>query len=351
VVGADGAHSPVRQAAGIPMSGEEHLGRELNILFEADLASLVQGHRASLYLVRNQEMEGVFRPVDEEGRWTLTTRYVGDPTPERCIQLIRAGAGERSIQPRILAVGDWELAAAVADRFSTGRVFLMGDAAHRMTPGGALGMNTAVQDAHNLAWKLAAVVGGWGEPALLGTYHTERHPVVERNVALSWEIWQDMNKAQRTLGAVLGFSYQSTAVIPNGTEPPQLANSVTDFVPSAQPGSRAPHCWLDIDGRRLSTIDLFDGPFVLLSTSNSWFACAEEVRSRLGVPLVARVIDDKEWARSYGVSGGGAVLVRPDGHVAWRDNGRAVADASVLEDVLMRILALGPSRPLFLARV
>ncbi len=235
------------------------------------------------------------------------------------------------VEPRIVAVGDWELAAAVAERFRMGRVFLVGDAAHRMTPGGAMGMNTAVQDAHNLAWKLAAVLRGWARPALLDSYEAERQSVAERNVALSWEIWNDRSKAGRTLGAVLGFSYQSDAVVSDGTEPPAVADPVTDFVPSARPGSRAPHYWLDIDGRRLSTIDLFDGAFVLLSPASGWCAGAEEAASRLRVPLVSRVINDDEWARLYGVNEGGAVLVRPDGHVAWRENGPPEAGDKMLE--------------------
>ncbi|HZC04492.1 MAG TPA: FAD-dependent monooxygenase, partial [Ktedonobacterales bacterium] len=203
-VGADGANSMVRQSMGIATTGEEHLGREVNILFEADLAPLVQGHRASLYLVRNGTLTGIFRPVDEGSRWTLTTAHVDDPTPEQCVQAIRAGAGDPSIEPRIIVTQEWELAAAVAERFRAGRVFLVGDAAHRMTPGGALGMNTAVQDAHNLAWKLAAVLGSRGAASLLDTYQVERRPVAERNVALSWAIWKDVRKAGHTLGAVLG---------------------------------------------------------------------------------------------------------------------------------------------------
>lgn len=351
VVGADGANSAVRRALGIEMTGEEHLGRHLNILFEADLAPLVQEHRSSLYIVRNEAMEGIFRAVDDEGRWVLSTPYRDNPTPERCAELICAGAGELTLEPRVIATQDWELGAAVADRFSAGRAFLVGDAAHRVTPGGALGMNTAVQDAHNLAWKLAAVLQGWGAPALLASYEVERRPVAERSAALSWEIWRDMSKAGNIVGAVLGYSYDSSAVVPDGSASPPVTDPVADFIPSARPGSRAPHHWLEIEGRRLSTLDLFDGPFVLLSPGTAWCACAEEAASRLAVPLVARVIDDEKWARLYGVSGGGAVLVRPDGHVGWRVNGPAAADASVLEDVLMRILAFCPSKHLFWARV
>jgi putative polyketide hydroxylase len=344
VVGADGANSAVRRAIGIGMTGDEHLGRQLNILFEADLAPLVAEHRASIYIVRNEEMEGIFRSVDDDVRWVLTTPYHDAPTTEWCGRTIRAGAGDPSIEPHIITIQDWELGAAVAARFSAGRVFLVGDAAHRLTPGGALGMNTAVQDAHNLAWKLAAVLQGWGAPPLLDSYDVERRPVAERNAALSWEIWKDMSKARNIVGAMLGFSYQSSAVIRDESDSPPIMDPVTDFVPSARPGCRAPHHWLDGDGRRMSTIDLFDGRFVLLSAARGWCIAAEQAASRLRVPLVSRVIDDDAWARLYGVGGRGAVLVRPDGCVAWRDNGRAEAGAHVLEDVLGRVLAFHARR-------
>ena len=341
-VGADGANSVTRQSMGIAMTGEERLGREVNILFEADLAPLVQGHRASLYMVRNGTLTGIFRPVDEERRWTLTTAHVDNLTLEQCVQAIRAGAGDRSIEARIVVTQEWELAAAVAEHFCRGRVFLVGDAAHCMTPGGALGMNTAIQDAHNLAWKLAAVLDGRAAVSLLDTYQVERRPVAERNVTLSWAIWKDMRKAGRTLGAVLGMQYASEAVIPDGSEPPQVADPVTDFKPSARPGSRAPHYWLALEGHRLSTIDLFDGRFVLLTGTRAWSTAAEQAASELRTPLVWRVIEDEEWARLYGVGDGGAVLVRPDGFVAWRDSGSAQASADVLQEVLSRVLGLRP---------
>lgn len=340
LIGADGANSFVRRALGICMSGQEHLGRELNVLFEADLSRLVRDHRATLYRVRNTEMEGIFRPVDDLCRWTLTTPYFGHPTAERCAQAIRAGAGDPMLEPRIIAVQDWELGAAVAETFRVGRVFLAGDAAHRLTPGGALGMNTAVQDVHNLAWKLSAVVKGWGGAGLLSSYDPERRPVAARNVALSLEIWNDMRRAGRTLGAVLGFTYDSSAIVSDGTPLPDGDSSVAEFVPTARPGSRAPHHWLQASGRRLSTIDLFDKTFVVLSPDISWCHAAEEAAESLHVPLVAHAIKDDDWAGLYGLQSGGAVLVRPDGHVAWRVTGDRLSNAAELNAVLRSILAL-----------
>lgn len=338
LVAADGANSTIRNALGVDMEGDEHLGRELNILFQADLAQLVTGHEASLYRVRNEAMEGIFRPVDDSGRWTLTTPFRGETSAEHCLELIRGGSGDPGIDASIVAVQEWELGAATARRFSVGRVFLIGDAAHRMTPGGAMGMNTAVQGAHNLAWKLAAAVQGWGGPRILGTYEAERRPVAGRNVALSLAIWHDMTRAGRTVGAVLGFCYDSSAVIPDGTPAPSVVDPIVDFVPTARPGCRAPHHWLELDGRRISTIDLFDGSFVLCSPSSAALQESQQVASALRIPFRAHLVGDTQLRVLYGVGDSGAVLVRPDGHVAWRTAEHL--DSARFEQALTQVLAL-----------
>jgi putative polyketide hydroxylase len=204
-------------------------------------------------------------------------------------------------------------------------------------------MNTAIQDSHNLAWKLASVVQGWGGAELLDSDEAERRPVALRNTAASLEMWHDMSKAGRMTGAVLGFNYVSHAVIADGTDPPFVSNDITDFIPSARPGSRAPHHWLELCGQRVSTTDLFAGPFVLLCQHPGWMAQAESAARILGVPLRSYMVNDQKWAELYGVAAGGAVLVRPDGHVGWR---RATAPdkADEIQRVLTRILALDDRR-------
>jgi|SRR5579859_435541 len=340
LVGADGSNSTVRNAVAIPMEGEVGLGTELSVLFAADLSALVAGHEASLYRVHNPHMRGTFRPVDNRTRWTLTTPSTGAPSPDRCAEMIRAGADDPTLEPQILAIQEWALGTAAAATFRSGSVFLVGDAAHRMTPGGAMGMNTAVQDAHNLAWKLAAVFDGWGGPALLDSYDQERRPVGQHNAALSLAIWNDMNRAGRTVGAVLGFNYETGAIIADGTSLPNVADPVVDFVPCARPGSRAPHHWIDLDGHRRSTIDLFDGTFVLLSPGQPWCAAALDARAAVGVPVTAHQITDPAWAELYGIDAGGAVLVRPDGHVAWRTNNDNQTEPRHLEHVFRKVLGL-----------
>jgi putative polyketide hydroxylase len=340
LVAADGGSSLIRARLGVPMHGEQQLESELSVLFEADLSALVAGHQAVLYLVRNPAMAGVFRPVDDHARWTLTTRFTGDRSAERCAELIRAGAGDDRLQPKIITAQEWDLGAAAAAWFRSGRVFLVGDAAHRMTPGGAMGMNTAVQDAHNLAWKLAAVLGGWAGPGLLDSYDTERRPVGQANAALSLAIWKDMDRASRTAGAVLGVSYPAGALIPDGTPPAQVADPVTDYIPSARPGSRAPHHWIELNGHQRSTIDLFDGPFVLASPSPAWCAAARTAAHDLGVPLAAHQITDPAWAGLWGLGPAGAALVRPDGHIGWRTSSQARATPGELKQALRTLLDL-----------
>lgn len=316
LIGADGARSQVRAALGIEMAGNEHLGDELSVLFEADLAATVTGREASLFRVHNQSMRATLRPVNNDRRWTLTTPLTGDSSEAACARLIRIAADDPDLELKILAIQEWELGAATALNFRGANVFLVGDAAHRTTPGGAMGMNSAIQDGHNLAWKLAAVVQDWAGPELLDTYEIERRPVDERNVRLSLDIWNDMNRAGRTVGAVLGFSYESGAIVGDGTEPPHVDDPIVDYVPNARPGSRAPHAWIEFEGRRISTLDLFGGRFVLLTPSETWTQSVPI--AELGMPLEVAVVQDETWTDLYGLNREGGVLVRPDGHVAWR---------------------------------
>jgi putative polyketide hydroxylase len=348
MVAADGARSHVREALRIPMRGHDHLTRELNILFEADLSEAVRGRRAILHRVTHPMLPGraIFRNLDGRGhRWTLFLPWFEDASPERCADVIRLYADDAQLKVDVNAVGEWERATLLVDRFRAGRIFLAGDAAHRLTPSGALGMNTAIQTVHNLAWKLAAVLQGWAGPGLLDSYEAERRLVGGNAVELSyWFSGQHPLAMSRILGHVLGSAYDVGALLPDGTPPPGAADPVAEYVPSARPGHRAPHRWLMVDGRRISTLDLFDGRFVLLSPSEVWCVAARDVGSALAVPLVAYVINDRGWSDLYEVGPRGAVLVRPDGYVAWRRQ-EAVADPrGELSRLLASVLDLGGRR-------
>ena len=254
----------------------------------------------------------------------------------------------------------WHAAERVAERYSAGRVFLAGDSAHEMSPTGAFGSNTGIQDAHNLAWKLAAVLSGSAGPGLLETYDAERRPVAratsERASSRSAEHSHPGyapppgaggGKQGGLLPVALGYRYPRGAVL--GVEPG------TPVVPdgmrlNGDPGSRAPHLWVQRSGERRSTLDLYERTLVLLSgagvSGDAWRSAAKRVADRLAVPLDVYAVgtgrdadlvteNGADWAEAYGTTAEGAVLVRPDGFVAWRSY-TAVADA---EEVLQSVLA------------
>ena len=347
LVAADGARSGVRRDLGIGMSGRDHLWHSLNVLFDADLAAAVRGCPALLHLVRRPDPlgTGMFRNLDGEGqRWSLFTNWFEGASPIRCAEVVRDYVANPALNVDVRAVGEWEAATLLADTFRCGRVFLAGDAAHTVTPAGGMGMNTAIQDAHNLAWKLAGVLHGWAGDALLETYETERRPVGARTVDLSYELFTnpDRRAGANLLGHFLGTAYVDGALVEDGTPPDSATHSVAEYRPTARPGHRAPHCWLMLDGHMVSTLDLFDTDFTILSPADDWCATASRLRVEFDVPLAAHVITDPEWMELYGVGGNGAVLVRPDGYVAWRT--RQAAALEPLRDVLAAVLAR-ESRP------
>jgi hypothetical protein len=266
----------------------------------------------------------------------------------------------------------------VASSYGAGRVFLAGDAAHEFPPTGGFGMNCGIHDAHNLAWKLAGVLQEWADPSLLDTYAAERRPVAcfytEQSSKNAQTVVADMRPvaviedagpegaafrsmiaagipAQRehfeSQGLALGFHYDSAAVVPDGTDPPAIDNPVRDYAPVARPGHRAPHAWVEVDGRIVSTLDLFDGRFVVLTTKAgaSWCDAARVVAERDGIPLVTRVLacdpsggDVDDWRARYAIEPDGAVLVRPDGHVGWRMCRASARPHDILDAVMRRIL-------------
>jgi 2-polyprenyl-6-methoxyphenol hydroxylase-like FAD-dependent oxidoreductase len=354
LVGADGSASSVRWELGIPVEGPNDLGHFVNVLHEADYLPLL-GEKASIYNVIGAHGGGAFVPVDGANRWLYHWNLEADESREtyddaKCIQLIRNALGRDDTAVRILGIAFWVMAAQVARRWRKGRVFLAGDAAARTTPVGGLGMNTGIAGAHNLAWKLAAVVRGWADDGLLATYETERRPVteliVEHSISRSEAFFRMIEAARRgdwelvrsalaahavphsRLGIDLGLTYASEAIIPDGTPAPAAANPVTDYVPTGRPGGRAPHVWLEREGQRISALDLFGPGLTLLAGSegHAWLEAGARLAIEDGVPLHYHRIGpegpvhdpDDAWPLHYGVQADGAVLVRPDGVVAWR---------------------------------
>jgi putative polyketide hydroxylase len=363
LIAADGARSPARTRLGIGQSGAGVLTHQLNLYFRADLTALVKGREFSMCLVESPDVYGLFASINNTDLWVFHVSYhpergerPEDFTPERCVDLIRKGTGLPDLDVELKGVSPWQSTVRVADRFQAGRVFLAGDAAHVMPPWGGFGANTGIQDAHNLAWKLAAVLGGHAGPALLDTYNVERRPVArsvseisgsmngERGFIIHKSGLRMMWMMRKVFGYfTMGYGYASPAV---ALEPgPRPGPGTTEL--RGRPGTRAPHVWLEQDGRKISTLDLFGRRFVLLAGRDgaAWLDAARRVATQLWLPLDTLRIDadlrdvSRAWHRAFGVTPSGAALVRPDGIVAWRAKRGEAAPEETLARALTHLLA------------
>ena len=370
LVGADGAHSMVRQQLDIPLAGRGDFARCITIYFKADVRPMIGDRNLSVIYVNHPDFLGFFRfSFDGDAGFlavfsTLSadggrnTDVAADTSTERCVAFVRAALGAPDDWPiEIDSVQQWDASASWAQRFSAGRVFLAGDAAHVMPPTGGFGGNTGVADAHNLAWKLAAVLGGHAGPELLDSYDAERRPgsavVVEQAYARyvarldpslpKENLAEELDDAAVELGSVC----DSRAIVGDGASLPETHNPRTG---QALVGARAPHLWLDRAGERISTLDLVDGGFLLLAGADGavWCAAAESVGRDLGVPIRAvrvgaggDVLDvDGTFEKVYDVAPTGAVLVRPDDVLAWRSPAGSDDAAASLRSALSQILAV-----------
>ncbi len=340
VIAADGAGSRIRQSLGIAPVGPDELQRFVMIHIAADWRPLVRDCPGVLYWVTDPESSGVFVAHDVDREWVFMHPAADDGPYDvaRCEAIVRRALHVADVPFAIRTISPWAMTCQVAERYGAGRIFLAGDAAHRFPPTGGLGLNTGVQDAHNLAWKLAAVLRGDAADALLETYERERQPVARYNAEQSLQNGMKLMEVPQALaeggdvataiahqaehfdmlGLQLGFVYD----VPDGEDAPAAANPVRDFVPSSRPGARLPHGWLD-EGR--STLDLiaYDRPTVLVGPEGT-------------LPDAVRVPSQAWWADVAGMRPDGALLVRPDQHVAFRARGGATAD--MLRAALARTL-------------
>jgi putative polyketide hydroxylase len=336
----------------------------VNVHFRADLRPWVEDRPAALYLIEQPELRATFLTVNGADRWGFLVHSLSaygftseNLTPERCIELVRQAVGIADLPVEILGINFWNCSAMVADSFRSGNVFLVGDAAHETTPSGGFGMNLGVQDAQNLAWKIAAVLHGEADPSLLDSYEGERRPHALDVVSATLLNMQSFDRSKRQTearlprkeflnerGLIFGARYQSLAIVPDGSKPPEVNDPVTEYVPSAHPGCRAPHVWLGSKDRRLSTIDLFGRGFVLLAAPGG--SCWRSAARQPGLPRIdvwvlgEDIVDaDETWMAAYDVRAGGAVLVRPDGYVAWRIAFKPGDPERTLADVFGQIFA------------
>lgn len=351
LVGCDGADSRVHESLGIGFPESKSLSFDVNIFFESEeLMEIHKRFMAMMYWVYDENgYWAQFISVDGRGLWRIsmvTPDLVTDFSDFDPEPFIRKAVGAK-VDYKLNSLLAWERHRRVANGYRKGRVFIAGDAAHQYSPTGGLGMNTGIQEAVDLAWKLNADLSGWGGDKLLDTYETERRPVAIYNneaatsnflklisVPCGPEIMEDSAAGQAIRaqghdlimqndfheeyeqeGITVGYRYDTSPIcIDDGTPVPPVTTS--SYTQTARPGARAPHAWLD-DAQTQSTLDLFGHGFVLLRLGqdpvavDSLLAAAKAV----GVPLTARDIARSDVAALYERR---LVLVRPDGHVAWR---------------------------------
>jgi 2-polyprenyl-6-methoxyphenol hydroxylase-like FAD-dependent oxidoreductase len=363
LVGCDGYTSTVREALGIGMRGEPFLDLSMSVYVRIPQlrAAHDKGEAYRYLFVGPEGTWGVLTTIDGYDLYRL--QLIGsDEVDVRAIDVgaaIRRGIGD-GVAFTVEDVSFWARKMMVADRFADGRVLLAGDAAHAHPPNGGLGMNTGIGDAFDLGWKLAAVLHGWGGPALVASYDLERRPACARaaeeslrnyrrltsntrfpaieddsdagraiRAELGARLVADNEKAWHPLGIHLGYVYDpSPIVVPDGSTRP--SDDPIAYQPTAYPGARAPHAWLEPDR---STLDLFGAGFTLLAFGDVDGAATDRfvlAARHAAVPLATHRIVSDEAAAVYGAP---LVLVRPDGHVAWRGDERTADVAAVLATV------------------
>ena len=349
LIGADGAHSKMRELLDIPFDGRGVFSNSMTIYFRADVSPWLMDKPIAVIYINNPKFGGFFRIDKDCQGGFLAVNTVGDPKkdPEaaanaagdiseaRLIELVRAGVGVADIPVKITGVARWRATSDVARKFQDGRIFLAGDAAHLMPPNGGFGGNTGIHDAHNLAWKLALVLKGVAGPELLSTYELERKPVGRLTVEQAYTRYvtrtatylgaKDYEPQVNDFNIELGYLYNSQAVVSEDGEIKVHDDPRRTF---GRPGSRAPHVWMQNGARRVSTIDLFGRAFTLLAgfEGGAWCAAARAAAERFdGLELKTYHVNTPQlrdpelaFAESYGLRGSGAALVRPDGFVAWR---------------------------------
>ncbi|MER6352192.1 FAD-dependent monooxygenase [Streptomyces sp. NPDC001634] len=364
LVDAGGTGGVVRERLGVAFDGRT-LGHFVTVRFTADLTGELRGRRFVMAYVDNPGVRGSLMPLDNRADWLLHVRH--DPerepaesfTEERCTELVRAATGVAGLTPRIESVSSWAGEAGVAERFADGPVFLVGDAAHVMPPSGGFDAGTGIIDAHNLAWKLVAVLDGWAHPDLLDTYDEERRPVCAataeqavlraRDRARLLAAYPDPADPELVPDPLVWLSsrYRSSAVTPwdEGTLPGYGLWAAEN---DGRPGSRAPHLRLRHGGAEISVHDLFGRSMVLLTGPDNlpWREAVRSVAAELGAPFQVYGVGtdledlDDRWPELYGVTAQGAVLVRPDGVVAWRCTEAPIFTRTVLRGITKRVLRL-----------
>ncbi len=409
LIGADGGNSLVAENENLPFEGKMSVGGSMNIYFRADLAKYVAHRPSVLYWIMQPGADvggigmGLIRAIRPWNEWLIVWGYdINEPAPnvdeEMATGVARQLVGDPKLEIDLISANTWTVNDSYATQMSNGRVFIMGDAAHRHPPSNGLGSNTSIQDAFNLAWKIAAVVKGEAGEKLLDSYSVERAPVAKQIVtranqsigefgpifeALGMTGGTDIEKiktnmdarcgstpeaeAQRdALNAAIAFKkyefdahgvemnqrYSSDATVTDGQiEPDFTLDADLHYQPTTWPGARIPHVWLyDHDGGKHSTLDLAGGGAFTLFTGlggKAWAEAADQVANDLGIRMTAHIIGPRQeyidhtgdWARAREIGDAGCIVTRPDQHVCWRVDAMADDPAAELTRVLTTILA------------
>ena len=409
LIGADGGNSLVAEHAGLPFEGKMGVGGSMNILFRADLSKYVAHRPSVLYWVMQPGADvggigmGLVRMIRPWHEWLIVWGYdINEEPPvvdeKMATNVARQLVGDPELEIELLSANTWTVNNMYATQMQNKRVFCMGDATHRHPPSNGLGSNTSIQDAHNLAWKLAAVLKKQAGEDLLESFSQERAPIAKQVVTRANQsigefgpifealgmgdgtdpvkIKANMDKrthasaqaeAQREAlreaiafksyefdahGVEMNQRYRSGAVVPDGTDEPAFdRDAELHYLPTTWPGARLPHVWVFArDGNEVSTLDLCgNGKFALFTGigGEGWVEAAEKIARDLGIEIETRLIGPRreyedhtgDWARMREVGDAGAILVRPDQHVCWRSSEISKEPQTSLGRVLKSILA------------
>lgn len=408
LIGADGGNSKVAEHAGLAFEGKMGVAGSMNILFKADLSRLVAHRPSVLYWVLQPGADvggigmGLVRMVRPWNEWLIVWGYdINQPTPSvdeaHAKKVVRDLIGDPNLEMTIKSVSTWTVNNMYATTMSNGRVFCMGDATHRHPPSNGLGSNTSIQDAFNLAWKLAYVLKGAAGSKLLDSYQAERAPIAKQIVTRANKSIEEFGPIFKALGLLdsidpvkmqqnmdarcnnteaaeeqraairkaiadkvyefdchgveMNQRYRSGAAVTDGQEEPGFAKDSELYCQQTSwPGARLPHAWVFSEaGKKVSTLDLVGhGKFTVLTGigGQGWIDAARDLAKELGIELAAHVIGPRQhwqdfngdWASIREIRDSGVLLVRPDHHVAWRRETIADDPAAELRRVLPAIL-------------
>jgi 2-polyprenyl-6-methoxyphenol hydroxylase-like FAD-dependent oxidoreductase len=369
VVACDGNRSPIRERLGIRMKGHGQLSHSVTIYFRADCSKALRNRNLGVIYVTNSDLRGFFRLEKTGLGGFLVVFTVGDIRlpgarnvadiidEELAVRFVRQAVGDPDLEVNVLDIAKWKAVADCAERFQEGRILLAGDAAHTMPPTGGYGGNTGVQDAQNLAWKLAFALQGHAGPKLVDTYNAERWPVGRMVVEQAYNRYVTRSDPDLGMEGVeapipdihieLGNRYRSAAVIPDDPEDDGQPH-IDPRISKGRPGTRGPHVVLDRGGKDLSILDLYGSRFVFVAGAggSDWVEAAKAAAKSLDLPLDAYRLGRSgnpadprgAFPEAYGVTESGAALVRPDGYVAWRARDAAGANPAAMRSVLTRVL-------------